>query len=101
MNERKLPTLEELNEQIEKEYKDFLEAHNIFFKPNPNHYPIIDKWNCKYKYYPNKEIIFNKLEELMDYYAKNSLNIIFYDTLRPLTDYMIEEEEKRDDSTSI
>lgn len=100
MSERKVPTLEELNEKYEKEYKEFLEAQNIFFKPNPNHYPIIDKWNCKYKYYPNKEIIFNKLEEIIDAYVENSLNIMFYDTLRPLSDYIIKEEE-RNDSTSI
>ena len=89
------------DEEMMKDFEIFLQENNIFFKPNPNHYPIIDKWNCKYKYYPNKKIIFNKLEELMDYYVENSLNIIFYDTLKPLTDYMIEEEEKRDDSTSI
>lgn len=35
-------------------------------KPNPNHYPIIDKWNYKYVYAPNRDKVFKKLEEMID-----------------------------------
>ena len=52
--------------KIQKEFQDFLKENNINFKPNPNKYPIIDKWNCKYQYIPNQKIIFEKIEDLMD-----------------------------------
>lgn len=35
-------------------------------KPNPNHYPIIDKWNRKYIWNPNKNMIFNFLISAID-----------------------------------
>lgn len=52
--------------EIEKEFQDFLKDNNINYKPNPNKYPIIDKWNYKYQYMPHREIIEKKLEELVD-----------------------------------
>ena len=39
---------------------------NIHFKPNPNHYPIIDKWNMMYQWNPHKRVVFNYLEELLE-----------------------------------
>ena len=54
------------NIEIQKEFQDFLKENNINYKPNPNKYPIIDKWNYKYQYRPHREIIFKKLEELID-----------------------------------
>ena len=52
--------------ETQKEFQDFLKENNINYKPNPNKYPIIDKWNCKYQYRPNQEIICEKLIELIN-----------------------------------
>ena len=35
-------------------------------KPNPNHYPIVDKWNQKYVWNPNNYMIFNFLISAID-----------------------------------
>lgn len=35
-------------------------------KPNPNHYPIVDKWNQKYVWNPNKYLIFVFIEKAID-----------------------------------
>ena len=35
------------DKEMVKEFNNFLKEKNISFKPNPNHYPIIDKWNLK------------------------------------------------------
>lgn len=35
-------------------------------KPNPNHYPIINKWNYKYIYKPHRQEIFETLEKAAD-----------------------------------
>ena len=35
-------------------------------KPNPNNYPIIDKWNYKYVYLPNRFKLFKEIEEEVD-----------------------------------
>lgn len=52
--------------EMQKEFQDFLKENNINYKPNPNKYPIIDKWNYKYQYKPNQRIIYEKIEELID-----------------------------------
>ena len=54
------------DEEMKKDFEDFLQEHNIHYKPNPNKYPIIDKWNYKYKVVPNRQLIYNKIEELID-----------------------------------
>ena len=59
------------NEEMTKEFNNFLEEKNISFKPNPNHYPIINKWNLKYQYNPHKIEIFNMIEKLLDRRFKN------------------------------
>ena len=49
--------------------KIYQETKNIMgknLKPNPNHYPIIDKWNYKYVYAPNRDNVFKILEEIID-----------------------------------
>ena len=51
------------NEKIYQEAKDIM-GKNL--KPNPNHYPIIDKWNYKYVYAPNRDNVFKILEEIID-----------------------------------
>ena len=51
------------NEKIYQEAKDIM-GKNL--KPNPNHYPIIDKWNYKYVYAPNRDNVFKILEEMID-----------------------------------
>lgn len=35
-------------------------------KPNPNNYPIIDKWNYKYVYFPNRFKLFEEIEKEID-----------------------------------
>lgn len=35
-------------------------------KSNPNNYPIIDKWNYKYIYLPNRFKLFEEIEEEID-----------------------------------
>ena len=59
------------NEEMTKEFNNFLKEKNISCKPNPNHYPIINKWNLKYQYNPHKREIFNIIEELLDRRFKN------------------------------
>lgn len=50
-------------EKIYQEAKDIM-GKNL--KPNPNHYPIIDKWNYKYVYAPNRDNVFKILEEMIN-----------------------------------
>ena len=65
------------DEEMMKDFENFLQEKNIYFKPNPNHYPIIDKWNSKYEFMPNRKLIFDKIEELID----ERINDIFEETL--------------------
>lgn len=53
------------DEEIVKEFRNLLKEKNISFKPNPNHYPIIDKWNLKYQYNPHKREIFDIIEKIV------------------------------------
>ena len=54
------------DEEMMKDFENFLQENHIHFKSNPNHYPIIDKWNYKNGYASNRYLIFNKIEELID-----------------------------------
>lgn len=54
------------DEEMMKDFENFLQENIIYFKINPNHYPIIDKWNYKYGFMTNRKIIFDKIEELID-----------------------------------
>lgn len=54
------------DEEMMKDFENFLQEKNIYFKPNPNHYPIIDKWNYKHGYMSNRFLIFDKIEELIE-----------------------------------
>ncbi len=44
----------------------YLKALAEKIKPNPNHYLIVDKWNYKYVWNPNKYLIFAFLEKVID-----------------------------------
>lgn len=44
----------------------YLKALKEQTKPNPNHYPIVDKWNQKYIWNPNKYMIFSFLRKVID-----------------------------------
>lgn len=44
----------------------YLKALKAKTKPNPNHYPIVDKWNQKYVWNPNKYMIFSFLRSVID-----------------------------------
>lgn len=39
-------------------------------KSNPNHYPIVDKWNYKYVYLPHRIKLF---ESIVDYIYKKTM----------------------------
>ena len=43
--------------------REFVKQH---LKPNPNNYLIIDKWNYKYVYLPNRFKLFEEIEEEID-----------------------------------
>ena len=47
-------------------------------KPNPNNFPIVDKWNYRYIYKPNKEKMFNLfLKYFEDKYQKEYFTKLF------------------------
>lgn len=54
------------NEKIYQETKQSTQDIMDKIKPNPNNYPIIDKWNYKYVYAPNRDNVFKILEEMID-----------------------------------
>lgn len=54
------------NEKIYQEAKQSMQDIMDKIKPNPNNYPIIDKWNYKYVYTPNTVNVFKILEEMID-----------------------------------
>ena len=79
-----------VEERIKKKYKQQIiqQIQSITgknFKSNPNHYPIIDKWNYKYVYKPNKFDIFdicmdameNCLGELVEEANKDYIECLF------------------------
>ena len=43
-------------------------------KPNPNRYPIVDKWNQKYVWNPNKHMIFSFLRNVIDERMQEVIN---------------------------
>ena len=51
---------------VEKIVITYLKALKEKTKPNPNHYPIVDKWNQKYVWNPNKYMIFSFLRRVID-----------------------------------
>lgn len=51
---------------VEKIVVTYLKALKEKTKPNPNHYPIVDKWNQKYVWNSNKYMIFNFLRSAID-----------------------------------
>lgn len=56
-------------------------------KPNPNNFPIVDKWNYKYIYKPNKEKMFNLfLKYFEDKYQKVYLTK-FFDNFVDIKDF--------------
>lgn len=59
-------------EKIYQETKDIM-GKNL--KPNPNHYPIIDKWNYKYVYAPNRDNVFKILEEMINPILEKMANV--------------------------
>ena len=66
-------------------------------KPNPNHYPIINKWNYKYIYRPHRQEIFETLEKaadellepVMEDTIKKHLSLLDLDFGEALTSYFI------------
>lgn len=44
----------------------YLKALKEQTKSNPNYYPIVDKWNQKYIWNPNKYMIFSFLRNVID-----------------------------------
>ena len=52
----------------------YLKALKEKTKPNPYHYPIIDKWNQKYIWNPNKYIIFAFVRKILDEKMQEVIN---------------------------
>ena len=42
-------------------------------KPNPNHWPIIDKWNTRYIYNPSRHDLFVLVENALDTELRNDI----------------------------
>lgn len=59
---------------VEKIAITYLKALKEKVKPNPNHYPIVDKWNQKYIWNPNKYMIFAFLRGIIDEKMKEVIN---------------------------
>lgn len=59
---------------IEKITITYLKALKEKTKPNPNHYPIVDKWNRKYVWNPNKHMIFSFLRSVIDERMQEVIN---------------------------
>ena len=58
-------------EQLTKtnEFQDFMELSNEMEckrKPNPNNYPIVDKWNYKYVYLPYQSRLYRTVEAVFN-----------------------------------
>ena len=76
--------------ETQKEFQVFLKENNINFKLNPNKYPIIDKWNYKYKYMPNRRIIYEKIEELIN----KQINSLFKEGMNRVLKQEVNADEK-------
>lgn len=58
--------------------KIYQETKNIMgknLKSNPNHYPVIDKWNYKYVYAPNRDDVFKILEKMINPILEKMANV--------------------------
>lgn len=51
-------------------------------KPNPNNWPIINKWNTKYIYNPSGRDLFTLLEHVMDTEMKIEIGESFDDMVK-------------------
>lgn len=61
-------TKEKLKKELEKITKNL--------KPNPNNFIIIDKWNYKYVFKPNRKKIYDLIEEYIFQSHENIINSI-------------------------
>lgn len=59
----------------EQKLKKELETITKNLKPNPNNFRIIDKWNYKYVFKPNRKKIYNLIEEYISS-PENMINSI-------------------------
>lgn len=53
-------------DSVPKEMFDDLHDLTKGMKPNPNKYPIVDKWNYKYVYLPNRTKIYECVERIFN-----------------------------------
>lgn len=60
----------------EQELKKELETITKNLKPNPNNFIIINKWNNKYVFKPNRKKIYNLIEEYISQSPENIINSI-------------------------
>lgn len=56
-------------------------------KPNPNKFPIVDKWNYKYIYLPNKEKIFNLILKYFENKYKKEYSTKLIDSFVNIKDF--------------
>ena len=56
-------------------------------KPNPNNFPIVDKWNYKYIYLSNKERIFNLILKYFENKYKKEYSTKLIDSFVDIKDF--------------
>ena len=56
-------------------------------KPNPNNFPIVDKWNYKYIYLSNKERIFNLILKYFENKYKKEYSTKLIDSFVDIIDF--------------
>lgn len=56
-------------------------------KPNPNNFPIVDKWNYKYIYLSNKEKIFNLILKYFENKYKKGYSTKLIDSFVNIKDF--------------
>ena len=75
-------TKEERLEQYKKDIIQFKETKMNKLKPNPNNYPIINKWNIRYVIRPNEHELFKMIENAVDDIISISLEEVRYGNIR-------------------
>lgn len=56
-------------------------------KPNPNNFPIVNKWNYKYVYLPSKEKIFNLILKYFEYNYQKEYFTKLFDNFADVKDF--------------
>lgn len=66
----------------QKDAVDELKRISSKFKPNPFHYPIVNKWNIKYVWNPYRIKIFNLVTSVVEDKIIEALNDEYFDRFK-------------------